>query len=218
MNDIASFVGPGFFTAPLAETDPDLMIASYFTSTKTAESDPDLVKRFTAAMNKSLEYAEAHPEEVQQILTTYTELDAKTAAALTLPKWSTTVDQHSFDVLADLSSQDGALKEKPDISAMLPSALCTTIRATPAFEGSKESTPSATVDPGGAETRRAFAGIVARTITPSPSNGPMFVIVATNVASPPTWTEAASVDIRAMTSSGNVGGGAADDPVEVRFG
>jgi NitT/TauT family transport system substrate-binding protein len=103
-----------------AATDPELMIASYFTSADLAEEDPDLVERFTAAMNKSLEYADQNPDAVAEVLTTYTELDAETAATLTLPKWPTEVDADSFELLADLAVEDGALPEKPDIAAMLP--------------------------------------------------------------------------------------------------
>lgn len=103
-----------------ASTDPELMIASYFTSADLAEEDPDLVERFTAAMNKSLEYADQNPDAVAEVLTTYTELDAETAAGLTLPKWPTEVDADSFELLADLAVEDGALPEKPDIAAMLP--------------------------------------------------------------------------------------------------
>jgi NitT/TauT family transport system substrate-binding protein len=103
-----------------AGTDPNLMIASYFTSAKTASSDPDLVKRFTAAMNKSLDYANSHPDEVRSVLSSYTQVDAATASKLTLPKWSSQIDVHSFDLLADLAVQDGALEKKPDIAALLP--------------------------------------------------------------------------------------------------
>lgn len=103
-----------------AGTDPELMIASYFTSADLAEEDPDLVERFTRAMNESLEYAEENPDAVAEILTTYTELDAETAAQLTLPKWPTEIDADSFDLLADLAVEDGALEEKPDIDSMLP--------------------------------------------------------------------------------------------------
>jgi NitT/TauT family transport system substrate-binding protein len=103
-----------------AGTDENLMIASYFTSAEMAEQNPDLVERFTAAMNNSLEYAEENPDAVTEILTTYTELDAETAGSLTLPRWPTEIHQGSFELLADLAVEDGALEEKPDISAMLP--------------------------------------------------------------------------------------------------
>ncbi|MFI5622249.1 ABC transporter substrate-binding protein [Nocardioides sp. NPDC051685] len=102
-----------------AETDPNLMIAAYFTSPKVLAEDPDLVKRFTAALNKSLDYAQDNPDEARAIIQTYTELDADAAAKITLPKWSSTIDENSFTVLGDLAVTDGALKSKPDIGALL---------------------------------------------------------------------------------------------------
>jgi NitT/TauT family transport system substrate-binding protein len=44
----------------LVDTAPNLMIAVYFTSGKYAKEHPDTVKRFQAAMNESLAYADAH--------------------------------------------------------------------------------------------------------------------------------------------------------------
>jgi hypothetical protein len=38
----------------LVDTAPDLTVAVYFTSEKLLQDDPDLVKRFTEAMNESL--------------------------------------------------------------------------------------------------------------------------------------------------------------------
>jgi NitT/TauT family transport system substrate-binding protein len=103
-----------------AATDPDLMVASYFTSRQMAEEDPEMVEAFTTAMNRSLEYAEENPDAVAEILTTYTELDADTAGALTYPRWPTEIDEESLELQADLAVEDGALEEKPDIAAMLP--------------------------------------------------------------------------------------------------
>ena len=58
---------------------PDLTVAAYFASTKLIADDPDLVKRFTEAMNESLAYADAHPDEVRAVLGTYTKIDAEGA-------------------------------------------------------------------------------------------------------------------------------------------
>lgn len=103
-----------------AGTDPDLMIASYFTSEKTADSDPEMVEGFAAAMKKSLEYASENPDEVARILQTYTELDADAAVNITYPKWPSEINEDSIDLLADLAVEQGVLEEKPDIDAMLP--------------------------------------------------------------------------------------------------
>ena len=97
-----------------------LMIASYFTTGATAEANGDLVDRFSAAMEKSLAYAEENPDEVRRILRTYTELDQQTAEQVTLPSFPTEVDEGSFELLAELAQTDDALDGQPDVSSMLP--------------------------------------------------------------------------------------------------
>ena len=103
-----------------AGTDPDLLVASYFTSEKLMQDDPDLVERFTSAMNKSLDYAEENPDEVRGVLSSYTEVDADTADALILPKFSSDLTPDSFELLAQLAEEDGAIDSRPDIDALLP--------------------------------------------------------------------------------------------------
>jgi hypothetical protein len=53
---------------------PDLTVAVYFTSQQLISSNPDLVARFTTAMKKSLAYADAHPDEVRNVLVDYIRL------------------------------------------------------------------------------------------------------------------------------------------------
>lgn len=103
-----------------AETDPELLVASYFTSGSTADDDADLVERFASAMETSLEYAEQNPDEVRRIVQTYTSLDAAAAEDVTLPAFPTDIDQDSLQRLAELAVEDGALGEVPDIDSMLP--------------------------------------------------------------------------------------------------
>ncbi|QYJ03055.1 ABC transporter substrate-binding protein [Nocardioides panacisoli] len=117
---IATGQGATPIMSNFAETDPELMVASYFTSGATAEANPELVERFTTAMNESLEYAEENPNEVRRIVQSYTELDAATAEQVALPAWPTEINTDSLDLLADLAVEDGAMEEKPDIEAMLP--------------------------------------------------------------------------------------------------
>jgi NitT/TauT family transport system substrate-binding protein len=99
---------------------PNLTVAMYFTSKQLAGSNPDLVKRFTAAMKESLAYADSHPDEARDVLATYTKITPEVRAALTLPKWPADIDRQSVQMLADLASGDGLLTRKPDISALLP--------------------------------------------------------------------------------------------------
>jgi NitT/TauT family transport system substrate-binding protein len=100
---------------------PDLTVAAYFASTKLIADKPDLVKRFTEAMNESLAYAEAHPDEVRTTLATYTKIDEKARASLTLPKWPTEINRASVETLSKLGAQDGIFGEAtPDLGKILP--------------------------------------------------------------------------------------------------
>jgi NitT/TauT family transport system substrate-binding protein len=105
---------------PFAGTDPKLMIAAYFTSSKLAASNPDLVKRFSTAMNKSLSYAEANPEKARAALTSYTKIDPGLVSTLTMPKFPTEINADSLTLLGDLAVKDGLLNKPPDAKALLP--------------------------------------------------------------------------------------------------
>jgi len=102
------------------DTAPDLTVAVYFTSEQLTKSDPDLVKRFTEAMTESLAYADSHPDEARQVLTTYTQIDKAVIQELTLPKWPPEINRESVETLATLAVQDGLITEQPDLAALLP--------------------------------------------------------------------------------------------------
>ncbi|MFB4299194.1 ABC transporter substrate-binding protein [Actinomadura sp. NTSP31] len=102
------------------DTAPNLSIAAYFTSQKTAASKPGLVKRFAAAMRKSLQYADQNPDAVRKILGTYTKIDTSVASALTLPKFPAQVDQAGLQTLENLAVQDGLVEKAPDVKDLLP--------------------------------------------------------------------------------------------------
>ncbi|MEV4353233.1 ABC transporter substrate-binding protein [Nonomuraea sp. NPDC004186] len=100
-----------------ADAAPNLTVAMYFT---TGRTDADLTRRFTAAMRKSLEYADAHPDEVREVLKTYTKIAPEVIAKINLPKWPVEVNKASVQTVADLALADGVLKQKVDVSALVP--------------------------------------------------------------------------------------------------
>jgi NitT/TauT family transport system substrate-binding protein len=102
------------------DTAPDLTIAAYFTSRKTAASEPDLVRRFAAAMRKSLRYADEHPDAVRGILGGYTKIDPSVVSALTLPKYPAQVNDAGLRTLERLAAQDGLITKTPDVEDLLP--------------------------------------------------------------------------------------------------
>ncbi|GGL10238.1 ABC transporter substrate-binding protein [Mangrovihabitans endophyticus] len=103
-----------------AGTSPNLTVGMYFTSQQYASQHADQVKGFTTAMNKSLEYAGAHPDDARAILSTYTKIDPDIQKDLVLPKWPSSVDRDSVQLLAQLAQQDGLITKQPDLGALLP--------------------------------------------------------------------------------------------------
>jgi NitT/TauT family transport system substrate-binding protein len=99
---------------------PDLTVAAYFASTKLIADDPDLVKRFTEAVDESLTYADAHPDEVRAVLGSYTKIDPAARESLTLPKWPTEINRASVETLVKLGAQDGIFTGTPDLAKLLP--------------------------------------------------------------------------------------------------
>ena len=94
-------------------------IAAYFTTRDYAAKNPDIVKRFTTAMNKGLSYAADHPDDARAILLTYTKIDKAIADKLNLPVWTPKINRESMGVLADLMVQDKLVPSKPEIDALL---------------------------------------------------------------------------------------------------
>ncbi|MZE80122.1 ABC transporter substrate-binding protein [Streptomyces xinghaiensis] len=115
---IAKAQGARVIASNFVDTAPDLTVATYFTSAEIAKEDPELVKKFTEAMNESLRYADEHPDEVRDILATYTKIDAELAKSLTLPRWPTEANRASIEKLAELGKNDGVFTKAPDLDAL----------------------------------------------------------------------------------------------------
>jgi NitT/TauT family transport system substrate-binding protein len=100
-------------------TAPDLTVATYFTTKQYAEENADVVDRFVQAMNKSLEYAQSHPDEVRQVLLDYTEIPPEAAEAITLPQWRTDLSVPTIELLSELSEKYGLIEEQPDLNELI---------------------------------------------------------------------------------------------------
>ncbi|MFH8403920.1 ABC transporter substrate-binding protein [Streptomyces sp. NPDC018019] len=105
---------------PFAEAVDNLTVAMYFTSEKLLHDNPDLVKRFTAAINDALAHARAHPEAVREELGRYTKIPPSVIKRIVLPKWPTEINRASVQTVADLARKDGVLKRPADVGALLP--------------------------------------------------------------------------------------------------
>lgn len=98
----------------------DLTVAMYFTSTRYEQQNPAVVQRFREATAESLAYADAHPDEVRDIVTTYTKIPAAVLAKVTLPKWPAQPNRASIEALERLGRQDGLFTTAPDLDGLLP--------------------------------------------------------------------------------------------------
>jgi NitT/TauT family transport system substrate-binding protein len=104
----------------LVDAAPNLSVAMYFTSEQLLAQNPDLARRFTEAMNESLEYAQSHPDEVRATLPSYTKIPAEVIPKLVLPKFPTEVDEPSVEAVATFGLAQKILPSEPDINALLP--------------------------------------------------------------------------------------------------
>ncbi|MFS8202761.1 ABC transporter substrate-binding protein [Streptomyces sp. CWNU-52B] len=102
------------------DVSPDLTVAMYFTSQQYAQKNPEMVKKFQEATAESLKYADSHPAEVRDIITTYTKIPAPLVKSLTLPRWPAEPDRASIERLSELGVQDGLFDKAPDLDKLLP--------------------------------------------------------------------------------------------------
>jgi NitT/TauT family transport system substrate-binding protein len=102
-------------------TAPDLTVATYFTSKQYAEENADVVDRFVRAMNKSLEYAQEHPDAVRDVLLEYTQIPPEAAKAINLPVWRPDLNRPTIEQLSDLSLKYGLIESEPNLDELIRS-------------------------------------------------------------------------------------------------
>lgn len=103
-----------------SDFDPNLDISAYFTSQAAIDKNPELVAKFQRAMDRSLEFAEANPDKVRDIVGTYTKIDAETRKGLILPKFRVEMNHDAARKLGDAAVKYGTLSQAPDLEALLP--------------------------------------------------------------------------------------------------
>ncbi|WP_346618711.1 ABC transporter substrate-binding protein [Blastococcus montanus] len=93
----------------------------FFTSGQLMESDPALVEDFTAALEETLEFAEANPEAVkEQIPEVLPQLPPEAVAGVTLEEFGTDLRRDQLERLGELMVQDGLLEDEADLDGLLP--------------------------------------------------------------------------------------------------
>jgi NitT/TauT family transport system substrate-binding protein len=104
---------------PFEEVAPKLTVAAYFATTPYIEKNPDVVKRFSRAINKSLEYSESHPEAVRKEVLEYTKIPPPAAKAMVLPHWESDLNRPTIETTSTLAKKYGFLKEEPNLDDLI---------------------------------------------------------------------------------------------------
>jgi NitT/TauT family transport system substrate-binding protein len=112
--------GGKIISSNFVDMSPELDIAGYFTKADTVKGKAELTQKFTRAMNKSLEYAQAHPQEVRDIVGTYTKMDETTRAKMILPRYRVDFNKDAFKTLGDAAAKYGTLTKAPNAGDLLP--------------------------------------------------------------------------------------------------
>ncbi|GAA1634116.1 ABC transporter substrate-binding protein [Georgenia ruanii] len=119
---IALDQGARLLASNYVATTPDLLIASYFTSTGLMESEPEVVERFSAAMEESQAFAQENEDMTRDVLGTYMTIDPAIAEKLVLPRFNAKVTRSELEFLIDFAERQGLISNPVEVSSLLPKA------------------------------------------------------------------------------------------------
>lgn len=102
------------------EFDENMDIGAYFTSKEMIENEPELVEKFTNAMNKSLEYANENPDAVREVVGTYTRIEDDVLQEMVMPKFNVDFNVEANQKVADQAHKYGTLSNELDVTTVLP--------------------------------------------------------------------------------------------------
>jgi NitT/TauT family transport system substrate-binding protein len=107
--------------APFESIAPDLINGVYVTSEEYIDKNPDVVDRFVRAMNRSVEYAAAHPDEVRGSLPAFTAIKPALAEEIRLPSLDAEIDRGSIELNADLALRYRIIERAPTVEELVRS-------------------------------------------------------------------------------------------------
>ncbi|MCA0145089.1 ABC transporter substrate-binding protein [Blastococcus sp. LR1] len=93
----------------------------FFTSAQLMESDPELVEDMTAALEETLEFADANPDAVKaQIKTVLPQIPEQAIANVKLEEFGTDLRREQIEEIGELMKERGLLDEDADVDGLLP--------------------------------------------------------------------------------------------------
>ena len=101
------------------EMAPNYTVATYFTSKQYIAENRDVVDRFARAMQKSLEYAAGHDDEVRAIVGTYTEIPQEVIDKMKLPVWKSDLNEPTIEQTIEAATKYGFIDEAPSLDDLI---------------------------------------------------------------------------------------------------
>jgi NitT/TauT family transport system substrate-binding protein len=91
-------------------------IGGYAALADWSKSNPDLARKFRAAINQSLTYAQGHPSEIRELLPAGSQ-------NVRLPIWSPVVDRSKLLQLAKYAKEYDVISTLPNLTQLIPSSI-----------------------------------------------------------------------------------------------
>jgi NitT/TauT family transport system substrate-binding protein len=98
---------------------PKLTVGTYFAMKPYIAGNGNVIDRFVRAMNRSLTYAQAHPQEARQVVLSYTKIPPKVAEKMKLSYWSSDLNVPSIERTAQAAKQFGFVKTAPSVNDLI---------------------------------------------------------------------------------------------------
>lgn len=110
-------------SSPFYDCDKKMNISGWFATGDTIKNNPELVKKFAAAIEKSLEFSQANPDFVLKTLPTFTQLNADQIKNTVLPHYPLTFDRAAMKKMVQASVKYGAMTPVANIDEFLDKVL-----------------------------------------------------------------------------------------------
>jgi NitT/TauT family transport system substrate-binding protein len=105
--------------AAIAYDDPENGNTNFFAAQQFIDSHPDFVDRWTRALQKSADYANAHPDEVRASIVSVVQTDPALVAAAPVPNYTATLNPATIEKEAGFLVKYGVLTSAPPIDQLI---------------------------------------------------------------------------------------------------
>lgn len=105
-------------TYPGQQSVPGHPTQLFFTTAELVESEPELVRSMTEALNETLEYADANPDAVRGAASDVVEMEPDLLAKVRMEEFGSDLRKEQVTKIGELMVEDGLLKTEPDIDGL----------------------------------------------------------------------------------------------------